>query len=186
MPRLFTGIELPDEIRRTLSRVQMPLPGTRWIEPENYHITLRFAGDIDNHVAGEFAGFLGQIDGHAFDLRLAGIGQFGGHDTRSLWVGLEPSSELDALARAHERAARNAGLEPEKRSFKPHVTLARVRNGDVVRIARFLERFGAFRSEPFTVRRFVLFSSRPKQGGGPYVVEAGYSLHDWSGGYDDE
>lgn len=184
MPRLFTGIEIPSELRNELSLLRAPLPGAKWIEPENLHITLRFAGDIDNRVAAEFADFLGAIDTDAFTLRFSGLGAFGGNDPRVLWTGIEAGPELEALARANERAARLAGLPPEPRAFKPHVTLARLRNSRVEPIARYLGRHGHFRTEPFFVSRFVLFSSRPQTGGGPYVVEAVFPLR--GGGYDSE
>jgi 2'-5' RNA ligase len=87
------------------------------------------------------------------------------------------------LARGIERAARGAGLAPETRTFKPHVTLARLRYSTAELVARYLGRNGAFRSVPFAVERFVLYSSRPKVGGGPYVVEAAFPLSGAS--YDD-
>lgn len=176
MPRLFTGIELPPDVREALSRVRMPLPGAKWIEPENLHITLRFAGDIENHVAADFADHLATIDTRAFTIRVAGLGAFGGNDPRLVWAGVEAGPELEALARANERAARAAGLPPEKRAFHAHVTLARLKHGRADAVARFLGRNGHFRCEPFLVGRFVLLSSRPKVGGGPYVVEDVYPL----------
>ena len=176
MPRLFTGIELPDDIRAELARLRRPLPGARWIEPEDYHITLRFAGDIDNEAASEFAHALSEIDIRTFELRFSGMGAFGGNEPRSLWARIEPSPDLDALARANERAARRSGLQPETRKFKPHVTIARLRNTSVDVVARYLQRFGGFRTRPFTVSRFVLFSSKPQVGGGPYVIESTYTL----------
>ncbi|MGQ0673497.1 MAG: RNA 2',3'-cyclic phosphodiesterase [Hyphomicrobium sp.] len=182
MPRLFTGIELPTHVRDQLARLKAPLPGARWVEPANLHLTLRFAGDIDNRLAREFTDALGQIEADAFELRLAGLDVFGGNDPHTIYAGVEPSPPLDALARAHERAARNAGLAPDGRTFKPHVTLARVRHGQTLTIARFLGRNGAFKGVPFSVERFVLYSSRPKVGGGPYVIEASFPL---AGAYSD-
>ncbi len=176
MPRLFTGIEISEDAREALARLKQPLPGARWIEPANFHITLRFVGDIDNHIAAEFAHFLDEIESPAFDIRLSGVGTFGGSDPRQLWAGVEPSPELEALARAHERAARAAGLPAESRKFKPHVTIARLRNTGVDLVARYLQRHGAFRTQPFFVGRFVLFSSKPQVGGGPYVPEETYTL----------
>ena len=176
MPRLFTGIEIPAEQREQLARLRQPLPGLKWVDPENLHITLRFAGDIDNTRAAELADYLAGISVNAFEIRLAGLGVFGGKDPRSIWVGLEAGPELDALARANERAARAAGLPPESRSFKPHVTVARLKYARPDAVARLLGRIGAFRSRPFLAGRFVLFSSRPKVGGGPYVVEDAFPL----------
>jgi 2'-5' RNA ligase len=176
MPRLFTGIELPEALVDQLMDFETPLQGARWCEADELHITLRFVGDIDNAVAAEFHDALSSIDEPAFELRLQGFGAFGGNQPRTLWAGVEPSPWLDALARANDRAARSAGLPPDKHGFKPHVTLARLKNTRPEAVAGVLERLGAFRSEPFTVERFVLFSSRPKVGGGPYVVEDSFPL----------
>ena len=176
MPRLFTGLELPGELRQRFARLKSPLPGAKWVEPDNLHVTLRFAGDVDNLVASEFADALSQIEIDAFEMRISGLGAFGGNDPHVLYAGIEPSPALEALARANERAARSAGLAPETRTFKPHVTLARLKHSNAEAIARFLGRNAAFRCEPIMVERFVLLSSRPNTGGGPYVVEEAYSL----------
>ena len=176
-------------MREALARVRMPLPGAKWVEPENLHITLRFAGDIDNRVASEFAHGLAAIDGRAFPVRVAGLGAFGGNDPRVVWAGVEAGPELEALARAN--AARRARRgSSEKRGFRPHVTLARLKHARADAVARFLGRNGHLRCEPFLVSRFVLLSSRPKVGGGPYVVEdafplQGAGLGDFPGGAED-
>lgn len=176
MPRLFTAIELPDDICDELHRLRMPLPGARWIAPESYHITLRFAGDIGNVEAREFADNLARIEPDGFELRLSGLGVFGGDDPHSIWAGLEPKQELEDLARSHEKAARNAGLAPDTRAFKPHVTLARLKHSNVDAIARYLSRYGGYRSEPFFVARTLLMSSRPSVGGGPYGIEESFPM----------
>lgn len=176
MPRLFTGIELPENIRDALSDLEMPLPGVNWIISDNLHLTLRFAGDIDNGVAREFAELLSGIEIDAFEMRISGLGTFGGKEPHTLWAGIEAGPELEALARANERAARGAGLKPVSRNFKPHITIARLRHPRDEAMARFLSRRGSFRSEPFVVSRFVLYSSKPLVGGGPYVVEEAYPL----------
>ena len=151
MPRLFTAIELPQEVREELTHLHMPLPGARWQQAEDYHLTLRFAGDIDNALAREFAANLASIDADAFEIRLAGVGAFGGNDPGTVFAGVETCEHLEALARAHERAARNAGLSVQKRPFKAHVTLARLRNSNAEAVARYLTRFGGYRSKPVFV-----------------------------------
>ncbi|MGE0850323.1 MAG: RNA 2',3'-cyclic phosphodiesterase [Hyphomicrobiaceae bacterium] len=174
MPRLFTAIEIPQSIRQRLALIRAPLSGAKWIEAENMHVTLRFAGDIDERTADEFAGALDAVRCRPFQLSIAGVGAFGGRDPRVLWAGVEAGDELDALHRANERAARAAGLAPEGRAFKAHVTLARMRGGRQQAVARFLAENGALRTEPFTATSFVLLSARPGSGGPPYVVEAEY------------
>ena len=182
MPRLFAGIELPEEIRDQLSDVARPLPGAKWVDDDDLHLTLRFAGEIEGRIARDFTDLLGEIEADAFELRLEGLGTFGGNEPRTIWAGIAPCPQLDALARACDRAARHAGIAPEPRPFKAHVTLARLRGTPPEIVARALQQIGAFRTEPFSVNAFVLFSSKPKVGGGPYVVEATYPLR--GGWYD--
>jgi RNA 2',3'-cyclic 3'-phosphodiesterase len=175
MPRLFTALEIPPEMRMRLSLLRSPLDGAKWIDPDNMHITLRFAGDIDERTADEFADLLGDIRARPFPLTIREVGSFGGRDPHALWAGVDGGGEaLAALHRAHERAARAVGLEADTRIFKPHVTLARLRRARQHAIARFLAEHGSLRLEPFTVTRFVLLSARSHSGGPPYVVEAAY------------
>jgi 2'-5' RNA ligase len=176
MPRLFTALEIPLMMRTRLSLMRAPLHGAKWVQPENMHITLRFAGDIDGRTADDFADQLADIDVAPFAVTIVGAGAFGGRDPRILWAGVEAGPELEALYRANERTARAAGLEPDPRGFKPHVTLARMRGVRQSSVARFLEEYGDLRLEPFTVTRFVLLSARPGSGGPPYGIEAEYPL----------
>lgn len=180
MPRLFTALEIPEPVRLRLSLIRAPLNGARWIDAEDMHITLRFAGDIDARTADEFADLLADVQAQPFELTIRGVGAFGGRDPRVLWAGVEPSKNsgdaVDNLHRLHERAARLAGLEPEPRAFKPHVTLARMRRVRAPAVAQFLEENGDLHTDPFTVGRFVLLSARPGSGGPPYAMEAAYPL----------
>ncbi len=186
MPRLFTGIELPEAIVQQLSMLRAGLHGASWIDPENYHITMRFAGDITDTEANHFAEALADIRFDSFDVEISGLGSFGGNKPRSLWAAVKPTPALLLLQKAHERAARLAGLPPETRNFVPHVTLARLRNVSPYAAAEYLARHGGFFGVPFTASRFVLFSSRPNHGGGPYLVEEGYEAWDTAFGEDDE
>jgi 2'-5' RNA ligase len=185
MPRLFSAIEIPRSIAERLTTLRSGLSGARWIDPENYHLTLRFIGDVDGATARDFTNALGGIDVPPFELRLRGLGSFGGNKPRAIFADLAPSESLDSLRRANERAAREAGLPPEGRNFKPHVTLARLRGARADAVAAYLERQGGVVAEPFTVNRFVLYSSRNSVGGGPYVIEAAYDL-DGANGDDDD
>lgn len=176
MPRLFTGIELPQSIRNELASLRAPLPGAKWVEAANLHLTLRFAGDIGNRMADEWVAALDEIAISGFEMRLVSVGAFGGNDPRIVWAGAEAGPELASLAKANERAARAAGLAAESRAFKPHITLARLRYGRVDAVARWLERHGGYASRPFRIDHFTLFSSRPQVGGGPYATEATFPL----------
>ena len=176
MPRLFTAIEIPEDMRLRLSLVRAPVSGAKWVQPEDMHITLRFAGDVDSRTADDFADLLAEVSMPAFPVSIAGGGAYGGRDPRVLWAGVDGGPELDSLYRANERAARAAGLQPDPREFRPHVTLARMRRARQSEVARFLAENSGLRLEPFLVTRFVLLSARPGSGGPPYVVEAAYPL----------
>jgi 2'-5' RNA ligase len=178
MPRLFTGLEIPAEVAQTLSLLRGGLPGARWIDPENYHLTLRFIGDIDDTIAHEIASLLGRVNRAAFDLRLEGLSSFGGRKPRAVTATVAPSPALIELQAEHERLLQRVGLEPEGRKYTPHVTLARLRDSSSRAVADYLAERGFFRSPKFRVGRFVLFSSRASIGGGPYVVEEAFPLAD--------
>lgn len=176
MPRLFTGIEIPAEIGERLSYLRGGLPGARWMDPENYHLTLRFVGDIDMHIAHEIADALDRVRRIGFAIRFEGLASFGTRKPHAIVARAAPSRALVELQAEHERILQRIGLSPDGRKFIPHVTLARLRGTNPRDIADYLSLRGGFAAGPFQIDRFVLFSSRNSVGGGPYVVEAEYPL----------
>jgi 2'-5' RNA ligase len=176
MPRLFTAVEIPAGIGESLSALRGGLPGARWISPENYHLTLRFIGDIDDALAREVAFLLGGVKRSRFELRLEGLSSFGGRKPRAVVATVSATQGLFDLQAEHERLLQRVGLDPEGRKYTPHVTLARLRDSSSRQVADYLATRQPFRSMPFAVPRFVLYSSRSSVGGGPYVVEAAYPL----------
>jgi 2'-5' RNA ligase len=178
MPRLFTGIEIPAEIADRLTSLRGGLPGAHWIDPDNYHLTLRFIGDIDMVQAEAVAEGLLRVRRFGFRLSLVGVGALGTSRPHAIVANVETAPPLTELQAEHERIFQRIGLPPEGRKYTPHVTLARLRNGSARTgaIAEYLSLRGGFFAGPFTVDRFVLFSSRNSTGGGPYVVEEAYPL----------
>jgi 2'-5' RNA ligase len=176
MPRLFTGIEIPAPVVQALVTLRGGLPGARWIDPENYHLTLRFIGDVDGALGRDIMQILGEVRRSAFDLSFDRIDQFGGRKPRAVYAGTNPPPALMELQNEHERLMQRIGLEPEARKYAPHVTLARLRDSSAREVAEYLSMRGPFRSPSFQVSRFVLFSSKASSGGGPYIVEAAYPL----------
>src|SRR6201985_465805 len=176
MPRLFAGLEIPAEIGQTLSNLRGGLPGARWIDPENYHVTLRFIGDIDGMSANEIASILFRINRKPFDVTVQGLSSFGGRKPRAVVANIVPSKPLIELQAELERMMQRIGLDPGGRKFTPHVTLARLHDASSWDVADSLSVRGYFPSKVFTADRFVLFSSRASTGGGPYVVEDSYDL----------
>jgi 2'-5' RNA ligase len=176
MPRLFTGLEIPAEVGQTLSNLRGGLPGARWIDPENYHVTLRFIGDIDGISANEIASMLFRVDRKPFEVKVQGLMSFGGRKPRAVVATIAPSKPLIELQAELERMMQRIGLDPEGRKFIPHVTLARLHDASDQDVADYLSLRGYFPSKAFMAERFVLFSSRASTGGGPYVVEDAYEL----------
>lgn len=176
MPRLFTGIEVPAEIGEWLALARGGLPGARWIDKENYHVTLRFIGDVDMNIADDIADTLDRVNRSRFNLMIEGLGSFGTRKPHSIIARIQPSQALTDLQTEHERLMQRLGLPAEQRKYIPHITLARLRGASGADIADFLSFRGGIVAGPFEVSRFVLFSARDSVGGGPYVVEETYPL----------
>ena len=176
MPRLFAGLEVPDEISQTLSLLRGGLPGARWIEPEDYHVTLRFIGDIDPSSANEIASLLLRINRKPFEVTVQGLASFGGKKPRAVVASVLPTRPLLELQAELERIMRRLGVGPDTRKFTPHITLARLRDVSTQDVADYLSLRGYYPTRTFTASRFALFSSRASTGGGPYVVEDSYAL----------
>jgi 2'-5' RNA ligase len=137
MPRLFTALEIPRQVGESLAMMRGGLPGARWIDPENYHLTLRFVGDIDAALARDIAGLLGRVQRRPFELRLDGLASFGGRKPRALVAPATPVAPLLELQAEHERLLQRLGLEPEGRKYTPHVTLARLRESSSRQVADY-------------------------------------------------
>jgi RNA 2',3'-cyclic 3'-phosphodiesterase len=177
LPRLFTGLQVTHDVQLALSLKRGGLSGARWMDPENYHITLCFIGDVDNRTANDVTDELDRLsNSDGFRLRLSHLGCFGGDKPRALYAGVDASPALQRLQAAHERVLRRVGIAPEARRFIPHVSLARLKGTSSVELAEFMHQAGHFAPLEFTVGRFVLFSSKASVGGGPYLVEQSYPL----------
>lgn len=173
MPRLFTALAIPPDTGFALSLKRGGLMGARWISPENYHITLRFIGDIDGRTAEEIVDALDRFGGaEPFEVTIDHLGVFGGNKPRALYAGVAPSEPLSRLQAAHERALQHIGLPPDGRRFVPHVTLARMRDTSPADLAAHIAQAGRFEPLRFKVNHSVLYSSRDSVGGGPYALEA--------------
>lgn len=178
MPRLFTGMELPPDISRQIASLGGGLPGARWLDPDDLHLTLSFMGDIDGALSDAVIEELANVQSDPFEIVLDGLGAFGGDRPRTLIFKVNADARLINVHKQQEHALRRAGIALEKRKFTPHVTLARLRDVSPQALAHYI----AMNLPPiirFRTERLVLFSGRPKVGGGPYVVEAAYPfVHD--------
>ncbi len=177
MPRLFTALEIPAAMADELALLRGGLQGARWIDKDNYHITLRFIGDVDERTANEVADALDTINRQRFEVSLAGLDVFGGDRPRSIFVPVKSNPALNELHAEQERMMRRLGLPAEPRKFTPHVTLARLTREAYPRaVADYLAIRAFWMPRTFTAARFVLFSSKDSVGGGPYILEEDYPL----------
>jgi 2'-5' RNA ligase len=177
--RLFIALELPWALRERLALLSGGggIPGARWVPRENMHLTLRFIGEQPPHRAEEIDEALANLRARGFSLTLAGVGMFArsGRNT-SLWVGVERNPQLDHLQNKVETALQRCGLEPERRRFQPHVTLARLDNAPEAKLVSFVQAHNLFRSEPVAVEHFTLFSSLLGKEQPVYTPEVEYPL----------
>jgi len=176
--RLFVALDLPWRLRERLALMAgSGIPGARWVSPENYHLTLRFIGETQAHRAEDIDLALSAIRARGFSLTLGGVGTFtkGGRVT-SLWVGVERNPQLDHLQNKIETALQRVGVEPERRRFTPHITLARLDNAVEAKLAAFVQANNLFRAEPVAVEHFTLFSSQLGKEQSVYTAEVEYEL----------
>jgi 2'-5' RNA ligase len=181
MIRLFAAIATPAETAARLAVLQSGVEGARWRELESLHLTLRFGGDLAEPVAEDFASELGRVTSPPFTLRVHGVGVFvEAGEPRAIWAGAQvveaPADRLQILAARCEAAARRAGLAPQRRPFRPHVTLAYLRGADPVEVARWIARHNLLALRGFAVTGFGLYSSRRSRQGSSYRLERAYDF----------
>lgn len=177
MIRLFAAVDVPEDVGLDLTRRQTGIPGARWRPLEALHVTLRFFGEVDEQRAADLDGELSRVSAEPFDLALEGVGGFGeGHRTHAIWAGVAENPALRRLQARCETAARRAGLEPDNRNYKPHVTLAYLKNADTAKVGAWLQSHALLKSPPFRVTWFGLWSSWLSQDGSRYDIEREYPL----------
>jgi 2'-5' RNA ligase len=176
MHRLFVAIRPPEPVRDLLIDAMDDSPDFRWQDDRQLHLTLRFIGEVDRPVADDLADALGRIRAERFTARIKDVGRFETRNSGALWAGVEPEGPLAALAAKVERTCQTVGLEPERRAFHPHITLARWKGRRGHEVASFLDRRRGLVSEPFEVDSFILFESRLGRHGAHYEEVDRYAL----------
>lgn len=176
MHRLFVAIRPPEDIRDLLIDAMDDSADFRWQGEEQLHLTLRFIGEVERPTADDLADALGGIRSGRLELRIAGVGRFEQRNAGALWAAVEPKPPLAALAAKIERVCQSVGLEPERRAFHPHITLARWKGRRTREVHDFLDRRRDLSSEPFAVDAFILFESRLSRHGAHHEEVARYQL----------
>ena len=176
MHRLFVAIRPPEDVRDALIDAMDDSPELRWVGDDQLHLTLRFIGEVEGPLADDIALALGRVRVGRFELGVAGVGIFEQRNGGALWAAVRPKEPVAALAAKVERACVGAGLEPERRAFHPHITLARWNRRSAGAAQAFLERNRALATPSFAVDRFILFESRLSRHGAHYEEIAAYPL----------
>lgn len=182
MYHLFIALDLPEQVKQSLQLLCGGLPGVLWQEPRQFHLTLRFVGTVDGGQREDIQTALNRCHIAPFDLELQGVGFFPHRgQPEKIWVGTQSCDELVRLRNKIEAAVVTTGLPPERRKFSPHVTLGKfgpgpVKSNNSRRLADYLSSFSLYRSEPFTVTSFILYSSVRSHQGPQYSIESEYSL----------
>lgn len=175
--RLFVAIDLPDAVNERLVSLCCGLPGARWVDPAQIHLTLRFVGEVDGNIFLDIRDGLAGVNMEPFAMQLSGVGFFPPRKKpRVVWAGIEANEQLMQLHRKVNTALTGVGIEAEARKFAPHITLARLRDTPPSKVGRFLEHHGMFCSETFVVDRFLLYSSILSPKGARHTLEQEYHL----------
>jgi 2'-5' RNA ligase len=176
MHRLFVAIRPPPTVRALLLAAMGGVSGARWQSDDQLHLTLRFIGEVDRHVAGDVHAALGAIHQPPFEIALCGIGAFerrGQPD--ALWAGVAPHEPLKALHKKVDVALSRVGIAPDERAFLPHITLARLNRASGP-VSHLVEQSGGLASPPFTIADFALFESLLTPEGAVYSIVERYPL----------
>jgi len=178
MFRLFVAISLPELVTDQLMSLCGGLPGARWIEPKNMHLSLRFIGEVDGGVFEDVRGSLAEVSAPVFSLSLKGTGFFPPkQQPKTLWVGIDKNEALKILRNRVESTLAKTGLPRDARKFAPHVALARLSDSPVQRVANWLSANALFRTDAFPVSSFYLYSSTLTNHGADYQIEQEYFLN---------
>jgi 2'-5' RNA ligase len=178
MYRLFVAVDLPETVKKSIKDICSGLPDAKWVDIQQLHLTLRFIGEVDERLYNAIKTCLAEISESPFSLTLQGVGCFPPkRPPRVLWVGIESNETLLGLAEKTERVlVEKTGVEPEKRKFSPHITIARFREPSPAKVADYLSRNSSFRTETFRVDAFHLYSSTITSTGAQHRREASYVL----------
>jgi 2'-5' RNA ligase len=175
--RFFVALSLPENVRWQLRLLCGGLPGARWVPPENFHITLRFLGEVDGRDMDYVDAALANIRAPGFLLRLAGVGHFAsGNRVKAVWAGVEKEPALLHLHDKIESAVVRAGLPPDGQKYTPHVTLTWPKDPPVGKLQQYLAGHNLFRSDPFEVTHFTLYTSELGSEASVYHAERSYAL----------
>ena len=177
MKRIFIGVLLPENLRKSLLSLQAGLSGVRLVSAENMHLTLRFVGLMNEPELKTLDDILLRVEFEEFPISLEGVGLFPFNGApKTLWVGLTPSKTLTRFQALIEKKCRSMGLHPDSRNYYPHITLGRVKYLRQNEISNWLNTYQSFKSEAFLLNQFHLMQSILNSSGSVYNCISTYKL----------
>jgi RNA 2',3'-cyclic 3'-phosphodiesterase len=178
MPRLFVAIDLPEPVKEQVTALfTWGLPGVNWVKPAQIHLSLRFIGEVSDSMVDGIQTALIKVRAQGLTLQLQGIGTFPpGNPPRIVWVGVAKNESLFHLRQKVEHQLAAVGLPREGRKFSPHVTVGRVKSNKIRRIGDYLAHYDRFRTDPFEITEFSLYSSLLRPDGAVHTKEATFAL----------
>ena len=180
MPRLFIALHLPQTVKSGLLRLKTTIPTARWSDERQFHLTLRFLGDIEDKQVGKIESALAQIALPAFEMSLKGVGCFPENinkPTRVLWAGISAPKTLFDLQKQVEIAMIGAGFGEQDKPFSPHITLARLKTDKPLgAVKSFLDANQTYASQLFQVAHFALVESQLHPSGAIYTDRQVFGL----------
>ncbi len=175
MPRLFIAIDMPEQVRDQISDLYTAIQGARWVPQDQLHITMCFIGETDTQTETSIITALEQIWFEPFHIAVKSTGFFPlRKDPQVLWVGIDNRTELEDLQRSIERSITALGIEAGRRTFHPHVTVARLDRPHKERVIQFITDNHLFKTEPFEISEFHLYRSYLGKNGAQHVREASF------------
>ena len=176
MHRLFVALRLPTPIRALLIAAMGGISGARWQRDDQLHLTLRFIGEVDRHLASDIHAALGAVHHPAFELALNGLGLFDRRGApETVWAGVTPQEPVQSLHKKVDQALARVGIAPEQRAFLPHITLARLKPSSGT-VRNMMDSSGGLTSPRFRVESFALVESKLTPDGAVYTDVETYKL----------
>jgi len=166
--RAFIAIDIDEDVKKEIQRLQYKCDGIRWLRSDQIHLTLNFLGELSEETVQNLISKLKKIEIHNFIISLDSCGFFPSPKRPSVfWIGVILNPFLMALKKNIDESVLSCSIELENRPFKPHITIARISKiteHDITKIAKRAKNFSA----KFTVNTFSLYSSELKTDGAVY------------------
>ena len=177
--RLFVAIPLPESVKKQLTTLEKPIEGVRWQDSSQMHLTLRFIGSVNNETSEKVKSLLSEISHNSFEMAVNGLGQFPENgNPRVLWAGIEQHPDLMLLQEKVEDACVKSGLDAENRDYKPHITLAKVKEKRANNAVKsFINDHSNFRIKSIPVNEFILYHSKLSKEGAIHTAIQNYELN---------